>query len=162
MRWQTPTLLFVLLLAACGGGTPTAPHPGGEGGIQPPPVPPPPPPLLKRIAIGETVEVALSGSVFNGPACEMGNDPFPCTSLGVDVPRDGTVVIRVDFDTDVPMFMSIGDLAIGNPLSLVAGASPIIGQARVRRGLLPFRVGINVPWGLRDVVVTYRVTATME
>jgi len=133
---------------------PTSPTPASRGA--------PTSDVPQKLALGEVVEIDLNATVSSGWYCEIGNDPVPCTRFVLDVPRAGTVVVRMEFDGDIPMFIEIGDLAIGDHLSFVAGGSPLIARAEVGPALLPFRVGVNLPWGKKGAVVRYRVVATLE
>lgn len=121
----------------------------------------PAPVVPQKVALGEVVEVELNATVSTGTYCEIGNDPVPCAWFVADVPRAGTVMIRMDFDSHEPMFVEIGNLAIEH-LSFVTGGSPLVASASVRAGALPFRAGLNVPWGINGSVVRFRLIATFE
>ena len=151
--------LIVLLTGGCEARSPempfnpTSPTPASRGA--------PTSDVPQRVALGEVVEIELNAAVSSGWYCEIGNDPVPCTLFVVDVPRAGTVVIRMDFDSAEPMFIEMGNLAIAH-LAFKTGGSPLVASATVPAGALPFRVGLNLPWGRNGLVMRFRVIATLE
>ena len=117
----------------------------------------------RRVALGEVVEIDdLHATVLSGVTyCEIGNDPVPCTRFVVDVPRAGTVTIRMDSASHEPMFIEVGNLAVEH-LSFVTGRAPLVTRDTVPAGALPFRAGPYAPWGIRGAVVRFRLVATLD
>ena len=116
----------------------------------------------RQITLNEVVDVEVDATFTSGRLyCETGNDPVPCALFVVDVPRNGTVTIRLDCACEVPLFIEVGNLAVEH-LAFVAGASPLAARVTVPAGALPFRVGPHLPWGQRGLVVRLQVVATMD
>jgi hypothetical protein len=115
------------------------------------------------IALNEVYEIAMDGTFISGQwYCEIGNDPFPCNRFVVDVPRSGSVLVTMEFDGNEPMFIEMGDLRLGHDLPFLRGSSPLVARASVRPGPLPFRVGLDAPWGIPGYIARYRLKVTVD
>ena len=158
MRPACAALTTCLIAAGCGSGNTTQPTPlTRDSQITPQSG------STQRIALGDEVAVSLSGAfVSGGLYCEIGNDPFPCAWFVVDIPRAATVVIRMESATADPMFIQVGNLAIADHLTFVAGPPPLVARLSVPAGELPFRAGLNMPWGRSGSVLNFRLVATLE
>jgi hypothetical protein len=153
--------LSLASVAACNneGSWPSVPPPSAPSEVQ---VGPAPTASSTSIPLGDPFDADLDASVVAGRVyCEIREDPAPCARFVVDIPHAATVVVWMDSSGDLPMFIQLGNLAIGPELALVSGRSPLSARARVEAGPLPFRIGA-MPWGRRGAVVSYRVIATLE
>jgi hypothetical protein len=124
---------------------------------------------LQTIALGEVVDVALDATVSNGGVyCEIGGDPAPCARFAIDAPRAGTLVIRMEFETPQSMFIYLyrHDPAIlGGVVDLqniASDRSPLLVRQVVQRGLVYLHAGLNIPWGVREGQVRFRLIASLE
>ena len=110
------------------------------------------------IAIGQIVEAQFEAY---SAGCEFGDDPYPCVSYALDVPRAGRLVIRAESEGGVfPMFITFAAPGAGRQ-DLIIGQSPLSVSVLARAGQLSFTVGVDAPYGLRSAL-RYRLVATLE
>lgn len=113
----------------------------------------------RTVALGEVIEIALDATVRTGAwYCDFGNDPAPCAWFAVDVPRAGTLVIRMEFASAYGMFVELPVHEL-----FTSDRSPLIARKAVARGVVNFTAGLAVPWGLRDgETVRFSLVASLE
>lgn len=109
------------------------------------------------ISLGEVVEIVLDAAVSAGWYCGLGDadDPAPCEWFVVDVPRSGTLVIRMEFDTAHPMFVGLHE-------RFSSDQSPLIARQAVESGVVKFTAGLAVPYGLPGGEVRFMLVASLE
>lgn len=124
----------------------------------------------QTLELGETASITLDATVYNGGSyCEVGGDPAPCRRFVVDVPRAGTLIVRMEFETARPMFISLFGVNQGVTKPVVdecenvdGDQSPLEVREAVTPGQVRFDAGLNVGWGIKGAEVRFRLIPTLE